>query len=221
MNVVDLVIIVSLGLLALVGFKGGIIRPASGIGGVVLGVIVGLNYQAQMAALLAPHISGNVLPRLAGFVILAVLSFALVKAAAFAVTSSLPKFKLGRADHIAGALGGVVVGVLLLGTLIYLAIGANVTPAREVIGSSFLAPKVAKASLVSPSVPWCSQESGGDEGCHSYTGLIGDMFGVDIKGELQKMLSDDQDVDQMFGLVKATLSGDSPEQLINLADQPR
>ena len=217
MNVIDLVIIGSIGLLALIGLKGGIIRPASGIGGIVLGVVVGLNYQAQMAAMLAPYISGETLPRLLGFAIVAVPAFALVKGAALAVNSAFPRFKTGLVDHVAGALGGLAVGVLLLGTLMHMAGGVDVAPTREVVDTSLLAPKVAKASLVSPSIPWCS--SGESVGCNSYSGLVNDTFGVDVKAKLLGMLGEDQDVDQIVGLVKATLNGDSPEQLIQISNE--
>ena len=220
MNVVDLIIIGSIGLLALVGLKGGIIRPASGIGGMVLGVMMGLNYQAEMAAVLAPHLNGDVVARVAGFTTVAVLVFALTKAGALVLTKAIPGFKMGLADHLAGAFGAIVVGVLVLGTMMYLMIGVNVAPTRDVLDSSLLAPKVAMASLVSPSVPWCSSlDSGNGENCRSYTGLIGGMIGVDINAKMQEMAGD-QDVDTIMSIVKATLSGGVTEDLVQIANKP-
>lgn len=222
MNVIDLIIIGSMGLIALIGLKGGIIRPASGVGGIVLGVIVGLNYQTQITALLSPHIAGDMLPRVAALGVAAVFTFVLVKALALAVTSALPKFKLGAADHALGGLGGIVVGLLLMGTMFHLLSGINVAPTREVLDSSFLAPVVTKASLVSSSIPWCSAvdpESG--QACNSYTRLLGDMVGIDIRGEMESMITGDQDVDTIMSIVKASLGGGTTEDLIQIANRPQ
>lgn len=222
MNVLDLIIIGAIGLLAIVGLKGGLIKYASGVGAVALGVVMGLNYQSEIAALLATRLSGDTLPRLVGFVVAAVLAFALFKGGAYALTLALPKFKLGMADHVAGALGGLIVGVLLLGTMMYMLSGINVTPTQEVMRSSLLAPTVTRASLLTPSIPWCSAlDSGGygqGDNCHSYIRLIGDLVGVDIKAKLQEMLTDDQDVDTMFAIVKTILGGGSPEQFVQIAN---
>lgn len=222
MNVADLIIIGSIGLLALLGLKAGIIRPASGVGGVVLGVILGLNYQAQMAALLAPYIGGDVLPRIAGFVIGVVVTFALVKGTAMVVIAYLPRFKLGMADHVVGGFGGIVVGLILMGTMFHLLSGINVAPTREVFDSSRLAPSISKASLVSPSKPWCSSlESGSGESCNSYTRLIGGMVGIDIDAYMEGMLAEGQSVDMIMGMVMASLRGGSPEKMIQIANRPQ
>ena len=42
MNVIDLILIGSMGLLALIGLKGGVIGTTFGIGGIVLGFMIGL-----------------------------------------------------------------------------------------------------------------------------------------------------------------------------------
>ncbi len=222
MNVADLIILGSMGLLALIGLKGGIIRPASGVGGVVLGLMIGLNYQAKIASLLAPHLGGDVFPHLAGLVIAIVLTFAIVKGIAFAITALLPKFKMGIVDHMAGAVGGIVVGLMVMGTMLQLLGGINVAPTRDVLNSSRLAPIVTKASLVSPSIPWCSSvDSDFGSPCHSYSKLFAGTTGYDIKAKMEGMLAEGQDVDTIMSLVKATLNGSSPKDLIQITNRPQ
>jgi len=216
-----LILIGSMGLLVLVGLKSGIIKPASGVGGVVLGFMIGLNYQAQIASLLAPYISGDVLPRLASLVIAISLTFAIVKGIALAVTMRLPEFKNGIVDHLAGAGGAIVVGLMAMGTMLQLLAGINVAPTNDVLNSSRLAPIVTKASLVSPSIPWCSSV-GSESGlpCHSYSNLLKGSTGFDIRAEMEGMLTEGQDVDTIMGFVKATLNGSNPKDLIQISNKP-
>jgi uncharacterized membrane protein required for colicin V production len=221
MNVVDLILIGSMGLLVLTGLKVGIIKPASGVGGIVLGFMIGLNYQAQIASLLAPHISGDVLPRLASLVIAIALTFANVKVLAVAVTMLRPEFKKGIVDHLAGAGSGIAVGLLVMGTMSQLLSGINVAPTREVLNSSRLAPIVTKASLVSPSIPWCSSvNSEFGLPCHSYSNLLKGSTGFDIRAEMEGILSEGQDVDSIMSLVKGTLNGKSPKDMTQISNTP-
>lgn len=129
-------------------------------------------------------------------------------------------FKMGPADHAVGAFGGIVVGLVMLGTMMYLLSGINVAATRDILDSSRLAPAVTKASLVSPSIPWCSSTgSASSEGCHSYTGLIGDMVGIDLKAGMQAMIGDAYEIDTLVSIVKSSVMGGSPESLVQIANK--
>jgi len=114
-----------------------------------------VNFQAQIAFLLVTYIGGDILPCLAGLIIAISLTFTIVKRLALAVTALLPNFKMGIFDDLAGAVGGIAVGLMLMGTILQLLGGINVAPTLDVFDSSRLTPFVIEASLVSPSIPWC------------------------------------------------------------------
>ena len=62
MNVIDLVIIGLVAFLALIGLRSGLLRPISGIGGLIIGVILAMQHNAEVALMLADYIEGE-LPR--------------------------------------------------------------------------------------------------------------------------------------------------------------
>ena len=99
--------------------------------------------------------------------------------------------------------------------------GINVAPTREVLNSSRLAPIVTKASLVSPSIPWCSSvNSEFGLPCHSYSNLLKGSTGFDIRAEMEGILSEGQDVDSIMSLVKGTLNGKSPKDMTQISNTP-
>lgn len=62
MTVVDLVIIGVVAFLALIGLRSGLLRPISGIGGLIIGVILAMQHNAEIALMLADYIEWE-LPR--------------------------------------------------------------------------------------------------------------------------------------------------------------
>jgi uncharacterized membrane protein required for colicin V production len=62
MTVVDLVIIGVVAFLALIGLRSGLLRPISGIGGLIIGVILAMQHNSEVALMLADYIEGE-LPR--------------------------------------------------------------------------------------------------------------------------------------------------------------
>ena len=59
MNYVDLVIVGAIALFALIGLKSGILGMASGMGGLVLGVVLALQYHGQLSFALEQHVDGD------------------------------------------------------------------------------------------------------------------------------------------------------------------
>ena len=60
MNAVDLVIVGSVGVLALIGLRTGLMRPVSGLGGFVMGALVGFQLYAEVAVLLEGFIGSAI-----------------------------------------------------------------------------------------------------------------------------------------------------------------
>jgi hypothetical protein len=128
-----------------------------------------------------------------------------------AIPALIPNFKMGILDHLAGAVGGIAVGLILMGTMLQLLGGINVAPIRDVIDSFRLAPIVIEALLVSTSMPWCSSaDSELGLPCYSYSKLLKGTTSFDIRANMEGVLTEGQDVYTILGLVKATLNGSSP-----------
>ena len=159
MNWVDLVIIGAVAAVALAGLKSGILLPASGLGGVVLGVILALRYHGELAAALVEHIDGNAVRQIAAFVAIILGTAVATRLLASLVKSLLSMLFLGWLDRLAGALAGAAVALVVLGTSLYLLVGADIEPLREPLGASTLAAQISQISLISSSVPWCSELS--------------------------------------------------------------
>ena len=56
MNVVDLVFIGLVAFLGLIGLRSGLLRPISGIGGLIIGVILAMQHNAEVVLMLADYI---------------------------------------------------------------------------------------------------------------------------------------------------------------------
>ena len=67
MNFVDLVIIGLVAFLGLIGPRSGLLRPISGIGGLIIGVILAMQHNAEIALMLAGYIEGELPRRVATF----------------------------------------------------------------------------------------------------------------------------------------------------------
>ena len=67
MNGVDLVIVGLVAVLCLIGLRTGLLRPISGIGGLIIGVILAMQHNAEIALMLADYIEGELPRRVAAF----------------------------------------------------------------------------------------------------------------------------------------------------------
>ena len=214
MNVLDLTIIGAIGLVALVGLRSGMLKPASGVGGFILGVILAFNSHSDVARAISGIIGSPLLQKVVAFVGIVIVVVILARLVAWLVQKALSEFLLGWIDHVAGAFGGAVLGVLVTGTIVYMLGGVNIAPAREALDTSVLAPQISQASLLAPSMPWCSALSNGGSanGCTDFKGIAGNVFGLDIDKRLSSMLGG-YDAGTLLKLVKESMSGGLPEQL--------
>ncbi len=214
MNIVDLVIVSAVGLVALIGLRTGVLKPVSGLGGIVMGAMVAFQLYSEVAALLAGYIEGVILRNVVAYGSILLVVAGLSKLAMILFKSFLSSIFMGWMDRAAGAMGGALIGLAVVGTMVYLISGANVESTRNIMDSSLLAPKITKASLLSASAPLCSslgQRAAGTE-CTSLTGLFGELTGYDINAKIQSM-SGGQDVGYLMEITRTVLNGSPPAQL--------
>ena len=219
MNAVDLPIVATVALFALIGLKAGLLRPISGIGGLILGVFIAVQSSADLAAELETNIEGDTLRRTAAFIGIVILTVVASRLAAFLIKKLLATLVLGWLDHVAGAVAGAALGVVLTGTSVYLLTGANIESTRDALATSRLAPEVSRAKLVSSPKPWCWQVGEGAENgdaCTDIMGLFDQYLGRHISetvGEFGDFLEDD--AGSIVDVLKTSLTV-SPEDLVSL-----
>ena len=137
MNWLDIVILVAIALATVAGLSIGIIRAALSLAGLVLGVVLAGHYYLPFSRLLDAVLQPDVAKVLASAIILigvmvaAVVLAMLLKRAASAV-------KLGWADHLGGAVLGLVLGAIFCGGL--LAMWVKFVGMGDTIAESTLAP---------------------------------------------------------------------------------
>ena len=223
MNAVDLIIIAAVGLLAFMGLKSGLLKPVLGIGGLILGGVLGFRYHDEVAPLLVEYIDREMWRNVVGFIAILLAVAVAARIAATLIKSLLSVLFLGWVDHVAGALGGTAVGIVLVGTAVYLLTGADLAPTREALAASKLAPKISGASLVSSDKPWCSSLVGdaseNSQDCTDLKGLANQFLGRKISGKVDGLL-EGKDLGTLADVIKGTLTG-SPEDVTDLVKEQR
>jgi len=137
MNWLDIVILVAIALATVAGLRIGIIRAALSLVGLVFGVVLAGHYyipfSQQLSVVLQPSVAKVVAFAiiLIGVMVVAVVLTMLLKRAALVV-------KLGWADHLGGAVFGLVMGAIFCGGL--LAMWVKFVGIGETTAESTLAP---------------------------------------------------------------------------------
>jgi len=207
MNVVDLVIIGVVVVLGLLGLRSGLLKPVSGIGGLIIGIILAIQNSAEVATMLTDYIEGDLPSRVAAFGGIVLVTTLVARIAAWMVKKILKTLVLGWVDHVAGAVAGVALGLVLAGTVTYLLTGADLDPTRDALAASKLAPEISRATLVSSPQPWCSQIEGGNvEGadCTDVAGLFSEYFGESISQQVNGFLG--EDIGTLADVLQTTLN---------------
>ena len=222
MNAADFIIIGVVVLLALAGLRSGILKPVSGIGGLILGIVLAMHYSDHLAPQLAKYIEGETLQRVAAFAAIVLFVAIATRISAAMVKKLLSHLVLGWVDHVAGAAGGVVLGVVLAGTIVYLLVGADFAPTRQALAASKLAPEISRVTLISAVTPWCSSSQDGapanGEACTDMKGLVNQFLGRDISEKVNDMLG--QDAGPLAGVVESALKG-TPQEIVGLVESDR
>ena len=157
MNWIDLVIIGAVGLLALLGLRSGILAPAFGVGGLVVGIALALQYHSQLAAGLEELIDEPVARAAAAFIAIVLGTAVASRLAASLVRKLLAYLVLGWLDHVAGAAAGAAIAVVLLGTLASGLTSVDIAPLNQPLRDSSLVTPISRASLLSASDQVCAE----------------------------------------------------------------
>ena len=216
MNAVDVAIVGTAALLMILGLRTGILRPASGIGGLVLGVLMAAHYSAEADAILEAYLEGETLRRVVAFVAVVLAVTIATRIAAALVKSLLSALVLGWVDHLAGGVAGVALGLVLTGTVVYLLTGADLEPTRDALAASKLTPQVSRLSLVAAEKPWCASlgPAEGRDGCTDLGDLTNQLVGRHIPDKVKGLFGQD------LGSVAEAVGGAldiSPEDIADLA----
>ena len=209
MNMVDIVIIGFMLIVVVAGFKFGILAPVSKIGGLVIGLLLAVQYHDQLAFALTEQIDGETARRVAAFAAIVLGTFIAARIVASFMKKVLSILMLGWADGVAGAAVGFALGAVTLGTVLYLLTGMAPANVQAMVNESQLAPSVSQASLVSSSSPWCSQADADAESCLTVQSLAAELFGDDLGDKISGMIG--YDVDQLTEIVDASLEGKTNE----------
>ena len=196
MNEIDLIIVGAVVLLALLGLMTGLLKPLSGIGGLILGIIAAIQFGGEVATLLADHIDNETVRSIAGFVAIVLGVAVATRLTAVLIKKVLSSLVLGWLDHVAGAVGGAGLGIVLAGTVVYILPAVSLIPAGELLASSKLATEISRASLVVTDRPWCSSidDAGAENAqpCANLTGLLNKYLGRHIPDKINDFLGEDK-----------------------------
>ncbi|MCH7745853.1 MAG: CvpA family protein [Chloroflexi bacterium] len=215
MNIVDFIILGAVGLVALLGLKAGFLKPVSGIGGLILGVMVAIQQHGEVAALLVGYIDKELWRNVAGFIAVVLVATLVTRAVAFMVKKLLSALALGWADHVVGAVGGAALGLVIVSTALVIASGVDNANAQTALAGSVIAPEISSASLISSSTPWCSAQPDGaaSGGCADFKGLLTGLIGTDVKSKVGG-----PEAGRYVGAMKGDINGTSTEEYIQLAN---
>ena len=227
MNWIDLVIIGTVGLLALLGLRSGILVPASGVGGLIVGIALALQYHSQLAAGLEEHIAGPVARAAAAFIAIVLGTTVASRLTASLVRKLLSYLVLGWLDHVAGAAAGAAIAVVLLGTVASSLTSVDIAPLSQPLRGSSLVTPISKASLLSVSDQVCAElmraapyvgtgtreDSPGPESVAASSDECADLKSL-LLYKVSSLLGDDGET--LGQLVKAGLAG-QPQQLVDQA----
>lgn len=125
MTVLDWVLVVIWGGVALGGFWKGAVRVVFGIGGLAVGIWLAIAVGADIALALEPHVAPEWLAAALGRVLPLLLAVLLFTAAGWGIERTMKALHLGWANHLLGAVLAGVVGGVLIGALLVLSLGIS------------------------------------------------------------------------------------------------
>ncbi len=113
MNAFDAFVLLAALALFCVGMLRGVVRISVGLGGMILGLVVALQYEATLAPRVQHVVSDDVLAHLLSFALLVMAVMALSLFAGWVLRHLLNKAHLGWLDRLLGAAAGLVCAALL------------------------------------------------------------------------------------------------------------
>lgn len=134
-NWLDIVIVIGLVLLAILGWRMGIIRAVFMVGGIVVAALLGARISGPVSRWVSGSVQNSSIVTVVVYVIVAVIMFVLMALIGRVARRLLSALFLGWLDGVAGAVLGLTTGVLLGAVLIaVLARLAFLVPTSDVAG---------------------------------------------------------------------------------------
>ena len=126
MNWIDIIIIIAIIGVGLVGWKSGLVKAALMVVGVILAGIIAAQISEPLAGVLTGSVGSDSVATVVAYAIIGAAVFIAVQLTAGLIRSSLDTIKLGWIDTwgggALGALGGFIIGAVLVAALARLAI---------------------------------------------------------------------------------------------------
>jgi uncharacterized membrane protein required for colicin V production len=142
MNYVDYVLLALLVVAMIFGSRRGVVRESMGVIAFMVGLIFATHYIDWLAVGLTKRMAlSPVLVSFVGFVVLVVAVFLVFRLLALLFYRVASVSSLGKADHVGGALAGLLRGWLMLGFLLFLMLYLPLPQSTlDAVDDSFLAP---------------------------------------------------------------------------------
>lgn len=213
MNIADVLIIGTLILVSLLGFKMGILKPLFNFGGIALGGFLASRHSAEAARLLEPYIDFELGRRGLAFLGIMLIVVATSRIMGYFFRKMLANSGLGMVDHGLGMLGAMALGVVAMGTVSSVMASVSFGGASEAFKTSPLANGLARASVVTLNSESCDEQGS----CSGMDGVVGKLIGNRLSDQINNTFGG-QEAGMVVDMVKGFVSG-SPQDLISIAQQ--
>ncbi len=142
MNWLDISIILVVLILAVFGFRNGVIRSLSTVAGMVAGTWIAKQYYEPLSETLSPLINNTTAANIASFVLLFLLILVSASIVGMFVRKVVSLVFLGWLDTLVGGVLGFAVGVVLAGIVLSLLGSTNTPGLSSAIKDSAIAPLI-------------------------------------------------------------------------------
>ena len=118
-NWVDFVILATLALPTLAGFRVGLIRVVTGLASIAIGIMLATTFWRQVAALVEPFVTDERLAAFIGYSSIIILTVIAGIVVAFLLRTVLTMLLLGWVDKVGGIAVGFVLGSIIVTAMIF------------------------------------------------------------------------------------------------------
>jgi membrane protein required for colicin V production len=120
MNWLDFVILAFIGIPALLGFKTGMVKALANLGGIIVGIILAVQFNEQAGDLIGLFIEDEGIARPLGFIAIIAATMVVAWIAAAFVKRVLSLLLLGWVDRAGGVAFGALVGSTFVSVILFL-----------------------------------------------------------------------------------------------------
>jgi len=113
MNVLDIIILCTMGFLVVKGLLRGFVREVASLAGVILGIVLGSYFQPQMTEVLTHYLSSSSFLPLISFAAIFILTLILCNLLGWGIKFLIRKASMGWADRTLGVCLAVLKGIII------------------------------------------------------------------------------------------------------------